>query len=174
MDSVGIWASIISKGKFPRNLQIYQNSVLSIFMRTGLLAEFHQNWEHCKTLGTCNVRPCYWMFCTNNLKKCPLRLSIYLNSQKHHLSFRDVGNNHLVGTIRELIRYEGSFPALRNLWVNNFSICCFLHWFICKSSLIPWQICLSLWYSGIWMTTSWLEVFLHSLQTWQIWKFCEY
>lgn len=29
---------------------------------------------------------------------------------------RDVGNNHLVGTIRELIRIEGCFPALRNLY----------------------------------------------------------
>ncbi|KAJ4713130.1 Leucine-rich repeat receptor-like protein kinase [Melia azedarach] len=31
----------------------------------------------------------------------------------------DVGNNHLVGTIRELIRFEGSFPVLRNLYLNN-------------------------------------------------------
>lgn len=30
-------------------------------------------------------------------------------------AYRDVGNNHLVGTIRELIRIEGCFPALRNL-----------------------------------------------------------
>lgn len=29
--------------------------------------------------------------------------------------YRDAGNNHLVGTIRELIRIEGCFPALRNL-----------------------------------------------------------
>ncbi|KAH0900185.1 hypothetical protein HID58_049753, partial [Brassica napus] len=31
----------------------------------------------------------------------------------------DVGNNHLVGTIRELIRFDGSFPSLRNLYLNN-------------------------------------------------------
>ncbi|THG19680.1 hypothetical protein TEA_013945 [Camellia sinensis var. sinensis] len=31
----------------------------------------------------------------------------------------DVGNNHLVGTIRELIRIEGCFPSLRNLYLNN-------------------------------------------------------
>ncbi|KAK2970331.1 hypothetical protein RJ640_003299, partial [Escallonia rubra] len=36
-----------------------------------------------------------------------------------NLRHLDVGNNHLVGTIRELIRYEGSFPALRNLYLNN-------------------------------------------------------
>lgn len=30
---------------------------------------------------------------------------------------RDVGSNHLVGTIRELIRIEGCFPVLRNLYV---------------------------------------------------------
>jgi hypothetical protein len=29
--------------------------------------------------------------------------------------YRDAGNNHLVGTIRELIRIEGCFPSLRNL-----------------------------------------------------------
>ena len=35
-----------------------------------------------------------------------------------HVCFpRDVGNNHLVGTIRELIRIEGGFPVLRNLYV---------------------------------------------------------
>ncbi|KAJ8570002.1 hypothetical protein K7X08_006579 [Anisodus acutangulus] len=31
----------------------------------------------------------------------------------------DVGNNRLVGTIRELIRVEGCFPALRNLYLNS-------------------------------------------------------
>lgn len=31
---------------------------------------------------------------------------------------RDVGDNHLVGTIRELIRIEGCFPALRNLYAH--------------------------------------------------------
>ncbi|KAL9253075.1 hypothetical protein AKJ16_DCAP00149 [Drosera capensis] len=31
----------------------------------------------------------------------------------------DVGNNHLVGTIRELIRIEGCFPALRNLYIEG-------------------------------------------------------
>ncbi|XP_028087108.1 probable leucine-rich repeat receptor-like protein kinase At1g35710 [Camellia sinensis] len=31
----------------------------------------------------------------------------------------DVGNNHLVGTIRQLIRIEGCFPSLRNLYLNN-------------------------------------------------------
>ncbi|GFZ12136.1 leucine-rich repeat (LRR) family protein [Actinidia rufa] len=36
-----------------------------------------------------------------------------------NLRHLDVGNNHLVGTIRELIRYEGSFPALRNLYLND-------------------------------------------------------
>ncbi|KAI3914638.1 hypothetical protein MKW92_034768 [Papaver armeniacum] len=36
-----------------------------------------------------------------------------------NLRHLDVGNNHLVGTIRELIRIEGSFPALRNLYLNN-------------------------------------------------------
>ncbi|CAL5363674.1 unnamed protein product [Camellia sinensis] len=36
--------------------------------------------------------------------------------QLRHL---DVGNNHLVGTIRELIRIEGCFPSLRNLYLNN-------------------------------------------------------
>lgn len=34
------------------------------------------------------------------------------------ICYRDVGNNHLVGTIRELIRIEGCFPSLRNLYVN--------------------------------------------------------
>ncbi|KAL2465312.1 Pre-mRNA-processing factor 19 [Abeliophyllum distichum] len=28
-------------------------------------------------------------------------------------------NNHFVGTIRELIRIEGCFPALRNMYLNN-------------------------------------------------------
>ncbi|KAJ4973066.1 hypothetical protein NE237_006240 [Protea cynaroides] len=36
-----------------------------------------------------------------------------------NLRHLDVGNNHLVGTIRELIHFEGSFPALRNLYLNN-------------------------------------------------------
>lgn len=36
-----------------------------------------------------------------------------------NLRHLDVGNNHLVGTIRELIRIEGCFPALRNLYLNN-------------------------------------------------------
>ncbi|KAE9454423.1 hypothetical protein C3L33_13673, partial [Rhododendron williamsianum] len=36
-----------------------------------------------------------------------------------HLRHLDVGNNHLVGTIRELIRIEGCFPSLRNLYLNN-------------------------------------------------------
>ncbi|CAH8385146.1 unnamed protein product [Eruca vesicaria subsp. sativa] len=31
----------------------------------------------------------------------------------------EVGNNHLVGTIRELIRFDVSFPSLRNLYLNN-------------------------------------------------------
>ncbi|XP_043725203.1 probable leucine-rich repeat receptor-like protein kinase At1g35710 isoform X2 [Telopea speciosissima] len=35
-----------------------------------------------------------------------------------HLRHLDVGNNHLVGTLRELIRFEGSFPALRNLYLS--------------------------------------------------------
>ncbi|XP_028762058.1 probable leucine-rich repeat receptor-like protein kinase At1g35710 isoform X4 [Neltuma alba] len=36
-----------------------------------------------------------------------------------NLRHLDVGNNHLVGTIRELIRIEGCFPAMRNLYLNN-------------------------------------------------------
>ncbi|CAI9265448.1 unnamed protein product [Lactuca saligna] len=36
-----------------------------------------------------------------------------------NLRHLDVGNNHLVGTIRELIRIEGCFPVLRNLYLNN-------------------------------------------------------
>ncbi|KAE9454012.1 hypothetical protein C3L33_14122, partial [Rhododendron williamsianum] len=36
-----------------------------------------------------------------------------------NLRHLDVGNNHLVGTIRELIRIEGCFPSLRNLYLNN-------------------------------------------------------
>ncbi|KAL3824032.1 hypothetical protein ACJIZ3_020061 [Penstemon smallii] len=36
-----------------------------------------------------------------------------------NLRHLDVGNNHLVGTIRELIRIEGCFPSLRNLYFNN-------------------------------------------------------
>ncbi|KAJ8445516.1 hypothetical protein Cgig2_031329 [Carnegiea gigantea] len=36
-----------------------------------------------------------------------------------NLRHLDVGNNHLGGTIRELIRIEGCFPALRNLYLNN-------------------------------------------------------
>ncbi|CAK9163196.1 unnamed protein product [Ilex paraguariensis] len=36
-----------------------------------------------------------------------------------NLRHLDVGNNHLVGTIRELIRIEVCFPALRNLYLNN-------------------------------------------------------
>ncbi|KAK8604114.1 hypothetical protein V6N13_096576, partial [Hibiscus sabdariffa] len=36
-----------------------------------------------------------------------------------NLRHLDVGNNHLVGTIRELIRIEGGFPVLRNLYLNN-------------------------------------------------------
>ncbi|KAF5946938.1 hypothetical protein HYC85_017166 [Camellia sinensis] len=36
-----------------------------------------------------------------------------------HVTLGDVGNNHLVGTIRELIRIEGCFPSLRNLYLNN-------------------------------------------------------
>ncbi|KAJ8547999.1 hypothetical protein K7X08_021235 [Anisodus acutangulus] len=35
------------------------------------------------------------------------------------LTHLDVGNNRLVGTIRELIRVEGCFPALRNLYLNS-------------------------------------------------------
>ncbi|KAK4399841.1 Heparanase-like protein 2 [Sesamum angolense] len=36
-----------------------------------------------------------------------------------NLRHLDVGNNHLVGTLRELIRFEGCFPSLRNLYLNN-------------------------------------------------------
>ncbi|KAJ6982595.1 leucine-rich repeat receptor-like protein kinase [Populus alba x Populus x berolinensis] len=36
-----------------------------------------------------------------------------------NLRHLDVGNNHLVGTIRELIRLDGCFPALRNLYLND-------------------------------------------------------
>ncbi|KAG9439785.1 hypothetical protein H6P81_019950 [Aristolochia fimbriata] len=36
-----------------------------------------------------------------------------------NLRHLDVSHNHLVGTIRELIRYEGSFLSLRNLYLNN-------------------------------------------------------
>ncbi|KAL8137669.1 hypothetical protein V2J09_003670 [Rumex salicifolius] len=36
-----------------------------------------------------------------------------------HLRHLDVGNNHLAGTLRELIRIEGSFPSLRNLYLND-------------------------------------------------------
>ncbi|KAJ6910281.1 leucine-rich repeat receptor-like protein kinase [Populus alba x Populus x berolinensis] len=36
-----------------------------------------------------------------------------------NLRHLDVGNNHLVGTIRELIRSDGCFPALRNLYLND-------------------------------------------------------
>ncbi|KAL8518302.1 hypothetical protein ACS0TY_009604 [Phlomoides rotata] len=36
-----------------------------------------------------------------------------------NLRHLDVGNNHLIGTIRELIRIDGCFPALRNLYLNN-------------------------------------------------------
>ncbi|XP_058089133.1 probable leucine-rich repeat receptor-like protein kinase At1g35710 isoform X2 [Magnolia sinica] len=36
-----------------------------------------------------------------------------------YLRHLDVGNNHLVGTIRELIRFEGSFPSLRNLYLDH-------------------------------------------------------
>ncbi|PHT95568.1 hypothetical protein T459_03450 [Capsicum annuum] len=36
-----------------------------------------------------------------------------------HLRHLDVGNNRLVGTIRELIRIEGYFPLLCNLYLNN-------------------------------------------------------
>ncbi|XP_077250529.1 uncharacterized protein LOC143889977 isoform X2 [Tasmannia lanceolata] len=35
-----------------------------------------------------------------------------------NLRHLDVSNNHLVGTIRELIRVEGSFPSLRNLYLS--------------------------------------------------------
>ncbi|KAL2460372.1 Remorin C domain-containing protein [Abeliophyllum distichum] len=35
------------------------------------------------------------------------------------LTHLDVGNNHFVGTIRELVRIEGCFPTLRNLYLNN-------------------------------------------------------
>ncbi|XP_028762057.1 leucine-rich repeat receptor-like serine/threonine-protein kinase At1g17230 isoform X3 [Neltuma alba] len=35
-----------------------------------------------------------------------------------NLRHLDVGNNHLVGTIRELIRIEGCFPAMRNLYLS--------------------------------------------------------
>ncbi|KAL6983388.1 hypothetical protein U1Q18_016776 [Sarracenia purpurea var. burkii] len=38
-----------------------------------------------------------------------------LRPQCNIFLYRDVGNNHLVGTIRELIRIEGCFPSLRNL-----------------------------------------------------------
>ncbi|KAF5959129.1 hypothetical protein HYC85_000338, partial [Camellia sinensis] len=53
--------------------------------------EFHQNWALCN------------------------------NSDIYNLCVRtmDVGNNHLVGTIRELIRIEGCFPSLRNFYLNN-------------------------------------------------------
>ncbi|KAB1995215.1 hypothetical protein ES319_D13G146700v1, partial [Gossypium barbadense] len=36
-----------------------------------------------------------------------------------NLRHLDVGNNHLVGTIRELIRIKGGFLVLRNLYLNN-------------------------------------------------------
>ncbi|KAL8465729.1 hypothetical protein ACS0TY_034993 [Phlomoides rotata] len=36
-----------------------------------------------------------------------------------NLRHLDVGNNHLIGTIRELIRIDECFPALRNLYLNN-------------------------------------------------------
>ncbi|KAL1066530.1 hypothetical protein V6Z11_D12G068800 [Gossypium hirsutum] len=36
-----------------------------------------------------------------------------------NLRHLDVGNNHLVSTIRELIRIEGGFSVLRNLYLNN-------------------------------------------------------
>jgi len=46
-------------------------------------------------------------------------LFVLLNVSYHNYNsvilYRDAGNNHLVGTIRELIRIEGCFPALRNL-----------------------------------------------------------
>ncbi|KAK6251901.1 hypothetical protein QUC31_013621 [Theobroma cacao] len=35
------------------------------------------------------------------------------------LQHLDVGNNHLVGTIRQLIRIDGCFPSLRNLYLND-------------------------------------------------------
>ncbi|XVE53152.1 hypothetical protein DITRI_Ditri02bG0181200 [Diplodiscus trichospermus] len=35
------------------------------------------------------------------------------------LQHLDVGNNHLVGTIKQLIRIDGCFPSLRNLYLNN-------------------------------------------------------
>ncbi|KAI5381570.1 hypothetical protein KIW84_UN0625 [Lathyrus oleraceus] len=36
-----------------------------------------------------------------------------------NLRHLDAGNNHLLGTIRELIRFEGGFPSLRDLYLNN-------------------------------------------------------
>ncbi|KVH97705.1 Leucine-rich repeat-containing protein [Cynara cardunculus var. scolymus] len=46
---------------------------------------------------------------------------LYLSTLCYHIPHQkeDVGNNHLVGTIRELIRMEGCFPVLRNLYLNN-------------------------------------------------------
>ncbi|XWS23118.1 hypothetical protein CRYUN_Cryun29cG0093900 [Craigia yunnanensis] len=35
------------------------------------------------------------------------------------LQHLDVGNNHLVGTIKQLISIDGCFPSLRNLYQNN-------------------------------------------------------
>lgn len=53
--SADIWASIISKGKSPRSLQIFLSFVTSIYMKIVLLAVFLQNWALCKTFGTCNI-----------------------------------------------------------------------------------------------------------------------
>ncbi|KAE8657411.1 Leucine-rich repeat (LRR) family protein isoform 2 [Hibiscus syriacus] len=35
------------------------------------------------------------------------------------LQFLDVGNNHVVSTIKQLISIDGCFPALRNMYLNN-------------------------------------------------------
>ncbi|VVA91248.1 unnamed protein product [Arabis nemorensis] len=42
----------------------------------------------------------------------------YLGNDDLHV-YRDAGNNHLVGSIIDLLRTEGCFPALRNLFLNN-------------------------------------------------------
>lgn len=108
------WVSITSKGKYPGSFLIFQICSISICIKIGSLGVFQQNWAPCKSFAICTVHsfslPLFFLV---NLKMWILLMFWMMNC-----ICRDVGDNHLVGTIRELIRIEGCFPALRNLYAH--------------------------------------------------------
>ncbi|KAF6165586.1 hypothetical protein GIB67_029364 [Kingdonia uniflora] len=105
------------KGKSLRSLQIYQSSAISISMKIVLLGGFLQNLAIYQTFGTCNSFFLSLVFNQYVLLAClslyyGLKLPLAFNVMTGNTSplHRDVGNNHLVGTIRELIRLEEALP----------------------------------------------------------------